>query len=143
MLKSILVMLALVIGGVPAVAAGPTKVAITTKGSEIAFDKTKLSAKKGSVEITFTNKASPDADMPHNFVLLKPGSSVDDVAALAIAAGPGKNYIPESPALIKGTALLNAGQKDTITVDLEPGAYPYFCSYPGHASLMKGILTVK
>jgi azurin len=120
-----------------------TKLKVGTKGSEIAFDKSKLAAKKGTVEITFTNQSSPDASMPHNFVLLKPGSSTDDIGAAGIQAGESKNYVPDSPAIIKATAILQAGKSEKITVELEPGDYPYLCSYPGHASMMKGVLTVK
>jgi azurin len=117
--------------------------AIGTKGDEIAFDKTKLTVKPGTVEITFTNKSSPDADMPHNFILVKPGTNTDELGAAGITAGAAKNFIPDSPAIIKATGLLKGGQKEVISVQLESGTYPYFCSYPGHAALMKGILMVK
>jgi azurin len=116
---------------------------LSTQGSEIAFSKTKLTAKPGAVEITFKNTSSPDAAMPHNLVILKPGTSVDEIAAQSITAGPSKNYISDSPAIIAHTAMLDAGKSEKLALTLDAGVYPYFCSYPGHAALMKGTLTVK
>jgi azurin len=120
-----------------------TKLALGTQGSDIAFDKTKLTAKKGAVEITFTNQSTPDTMMAHNLVILKPGTKIDDIAQASIAAGAAKNYVADSPAILAHTAMLDAGKSEKIVLTLDTGVYPYFCSYPGHAALMKGTLTVK
>jgi azurin len=126
-----------------AVAGTTTTLSLGTKGSEIAFSKTKLAAKPGAVEITFKNGSSADAAMPHNLVILKPGTSVDEIASASITAGPGKNYVSDSPSILAHTAMLDAGKSEKLVLTLEAGVYPYFCSYPGHAALMKGTLTVK
>jgi azurin len=120
-----------------------TSLALSTKGSEIAYNKTKLTANAGAVEITFKNASSQDAAMPHNVVILKPGTSVDEIASASITAGAAKNYVADSPAVLAHTAILDAGKSEKLVLTLEPGIYPYFCSYPGHAALMKGTLTVK
>jgi nitrite reductase (NO-forming) len=42
------------------------------------------------------------------------------------------------------TKLLNAGESETITVNLKAGDYVYYCNVPGHREAgMEGKLTVK
>jgi azurin len=43
------------------------------------------------------------------------------------------------------TRLLDPGKSTTIyfTAPKEPGRYPYLCSFPGHAQLMRGVLIVE
>ena len=47
--------------------------------------------------------------------------------------------------MIVATKLLQPGQNETITfkAPTEPGDYPFLCTFPGHATMMKGVLTVK
>ena len=66
-------------------------------------------------------------------------------AASAVGAAA-SDYIPESgkAQIIAYTKLLGGGQSDTIEFDLPgPGEYPFLCTYPGHAALMKGVLVAK
>lgn len=124
---------------------GEARLSLTTKGDEYVFDKTKLTAKAGQkVQVTFKNSSNPSSALEHNWVLVKPGTA-DKVANEGIQAGADKGWIPVgSPDILASTKLIKAGQSETVTFTApsEPGDYPYLCTFPGHATMMKGILTV-
>jgi len=86
--------------------------------------------------------------MGHNVVILKPGTQIPAFAIKAMQAAA-TDYIPadeESKKMIVAhTKVLGGGESQTITftAPAEPGAYPYVCTFPGHFSLMQGVLTVK
>ncbi len=108
------------------------------------YDKKALTAKAGKVKITLDNKSA--IPQPHNIVVLKPGSK-DKVIALANAMltdpnAMAKDFVPDSPDIIQHTKLIQPGQSGFIELTLEAGEYPYVCTFPGHAILMNGVLTV-
>ena len=119
-------------------------ITISTKGDELAFNLVKLSAKPGQeIKLTFSNKSNKTSGMSHNFVLAQPGTETE-VANAGMAAGAEKGWIAEGPNVVAHTKLLNAGESDTISfVAPKAGEYPYFCSFPGHSALMKGVLSIK
>ncbi len=81
----------------------------------LAFDQTELTAKAGKVTIDFDNP-SP---IPHNVVIEEDGNE------------------------IAGFEPITEGE-ETLSTDLEPGTYTFFCSVPGHReSGMEGTLTVE
>jgi plastocyanin len=83
--------------------------------SALAFDTTSLTGKPGKVTIDFDNP-SP---IEHDVVIAKDGKE------------------------IAGTELITEGET-SVTADLAPGSYTFFCSVPGHAAAgMEGTLTVK
>lgn len=92
-----------------------TKLSISApKSGQLMFSTNKLSAKAGTVEITFSNPA-PEV---HNFTLAQ-GSKV-----------------------LAATPRFKGGSK-TITVHLTAGTYTYYCDVPGHRQAgMQGTLTV-
>ena len=121
------------------------KIKLAIKGNEMAFDKTKLSAKPGQkIQLEFKNTAAKDTGLQHNFLLVKVGKDAE-LANAGIIAGPGKGYTPESADIIAKTKLLNPGESDKIefTAPAQAGDYPYICTFPGHYPMMKGTLTVK
>jgi azurin len=95
------------------------------------------------VEVTLHNSGKlPAKIMGHNWVLAKTA----DVAAVANAgmgAGLANNYQkPGDKRIVAATAIIGGGESATVrfsTAQLESGAsYSYFCSAPGHFSIMKG-----
>ena len=113
---------------------------------QLRFDLSQLTVAPGQlVEIVLSN---PDG-MLHNFVLGAPGSleaigTAADKMTSAPAAALAAQYVPDLPAVLFSTKLVEPGQ--TITVQFraptEPGQYPYVCTFPGHWRTMNGILTV-
>ena len=82
--------------------------------------------------------------MGHNLVVLNSG--VDEVAwANAAATARDSEYVPEGDErVVAHTRLLGGGESDVIAFEVPgPGEYPFVCSFPGHAMLMRGVLVVR
>jgi plastocyanin len=93
--------------------AGSLEISADPTGA-LKFDTASMQAEAGTVTIAMKNP-SP---LPHN-VAIK-GNGVD----------------------VKGKVVLEGGTS-TVSADLEPGTYTFYCSVPGHeAAGMKGTLTV-
>ncbi|MDX2045201.1 MAG: plastocyanin/azurin family copper-binding protein [Chitinophagaceae bacterium] len=107
------------------------------------FDKTLLQVKAGSkVKLVFNN----NDDMMHNVVITSPGAA-DDVAALALnmgLKGQSLNYVPSTAKVLFYTALLQPNSSESIyfIAPDKPGDYIFVCTYPGHASVMRGVFKV-
>ncbi|WP_313927643.1 azurin [Pseudoxanthomonas sp.] len=98
-----------------------------------------------TIELTHTGKL-PAAAMGHNVVVSKT-ADLAGVARDAIKAGAAKEYVPAGDArVIAHTSLIGGGQKTKITFPGKKltagGDYSFFCSFPGHSTLMKGKLVV-
>lgn len=131
--------------GTTAAAGGPTQtLSLGTDGNNLYFNQKSLDVKAGSkIQLTFTNNATADSGLTHNWVLTKPGTA-DQVASAGMQAGDANGWIPNSPDIIAHSKLLKSGESDTVTFTAPPaGDYPYLCSFPGHASTMKGVLHSK
>jgi plastocyanin len=86
------------------------------KEGELAYNTKSLSAKAGKVSIDFTNMSS----LAHNVTIES-----------------------SSGAVLGATPTFQGGSK-TLSVDLKPGTYKFFCSVPGHRMAgMEGTLTVQ
>jgi len=123
---------------------GARKVTIKTSGN-LQFDILNLKAKPGeTLALTFVN-----ADVvPHNWVLVKPGT-LETVGQLSnqLVSDPDafpRQYIPETDAVLSYVDVVDPGKKSTIhfQVPKEPGTYPFVCTFPGHWSVMNGVMTV-
>jgi plastocyanin len=104
-------------GGEPATAAkGPGgTLQLAADPTSIAFDKTSLASKPGKVTIDFDNPSA----IAHDVVIEQEGEEL--AASKLIAEG-----------------------KTSVSAELAPGDYRFFCDVPGHAeSGMEGTLTVK
>ncbi len=96
-------------------AGGSLSLAANSEG-QLAYDTKSLSAKAGKVTIDFTN----DAPLSHN---------------VTIESSAGK---------VLGATPTFSGASKTLTLDLKPGTYKFFCSVPGHRMAgMEGTLVVK
>jgi Azurin len=95
------------------------------------------------VRLTFENVD----DMLHNWLLTAPGrgQEIGAQALLLGLSGAASHFVPDSPAVLAHTSMLPAHAKETVyfTVPENPGDYDYLCSFPGHHTLMKGILRVR
>ncbi len=86
----------------------------------------------------------PKTAMGHNVVITKTA----DVAAVAkdgISAGVANDYLKTGDGrVLAHSKLIGGGESDTLTLDVGKLAagenYSFFCSFPGHASMMKGTL---
>ncbi len=113
------------------------------------FNKAIMVVPKSCKEFTVTLKHVGKlavAQMGHDWVLSKT-SDMAGVVTDGAAAGLDKNYIkPGDTRVIAHTKMLGGGQSDSVTFAtsaLKAGdAYSYFCSFPGHSSLMKGTITM-
>ncbi|MDH1102156.1 azurin [Pseudomonas mosselii] len=101
-----------------------------------------------TVEIELTHGGSlPKNVMGHNLVISKT-ADMQAIATEGMSQGLDKDYIKaDNAAIIGHTKMIGAGEKDTIKLDtskLEAGGdYSFFCTFPGHISMMKGKVIVK
>jgi putative heme-binding domain-containing protein len=86
--------------------------------------------------------------MPHNLVLTRPGA-LRDVALAAADMSPqpderGLVYVPKSDDVLHATRLVEPHRQDalTFTAPIEPGEYPYVCTFPNHWMRMYGVMVV-
>ncbi len=120
----------------------------------LSYAKSEFTCKAGAkVKLTMNNNGGV-VPQPHNVVLCKVGADAKVLAAsmtmLSDPKGKDKSYVPESPDIIAFVPLAEppAGDKPgeiksvEFTAPMDPGDYPFFCTFPGHATMMKGILKV-
>jgi glucose/arabinose dehydrogenase/azurin len=126
--------------------AGILEVKLSALPAKMLFDLDRIQVSAGrAVSILFDN---PDL-MPHNVVIVKPGSlETVGKAADAMARlkdGFERNFVPDLPEVLFFTPLVNSGQSYRLnfTAPDTPGDYPFICSFPGHWQVMKGVLKVE
>ncbi|MFO2463280.1 azurin [Pseudomonas sp. 15FMM2] len=117
------------------------QMSFNTKAIEI--DK---SCKTFTVELTHSGNL-PKNVMGHNWVLSKE-ADMQAIATDGMAAGVDKDYLKEGDTrIIAHTKLIGAKETDSVTFDVSKLSatekYSFFCSFPGHISMMKGTVTLK
>jgi azurin len=109
------------------------------------FDKKELSVAADCTQVELTLHHSgklPAQAMGHNWVLSKT-ADVAGIASDGVGAGFAKDHIKAGDTrVIAHTKIIGGGQTTSVTFPtsaLKKGeSYTYFCSFPGHSSLMKG-----
>ena len=117
---------------------------IASVANTMAYDKTKLSVPAGAeVHLTLKNNATM-ATLPHNWVLVKPGTEASVAAAGLKLGEPAAYFDGRDKDALAHSPMAKPGESTdvTFTAPTEPGDYPYICTYPGHYMMMKGVLTV-
>ena len=114
---------------------------------QMQFDKKEISIAADCTEVEVTLKHTGTmaiTDMGHNWVLTK-AADMMGVAGDGVGALAANDFIKKGDArVIAHTKLIGGGQSASVkfpTSALKKGeAYVFFCSYPGHWSIMKGTL---
>ena len=100
------------------------------------------SCKKFTVRLEHTGKL-PKTAMGHNWVLTR-DTDFQAMAKAGSAAGAAKDYVSQDARVIAHTRLIGGGESDAVIFDVSKlaagAAYTYFCSFPGHWAMMKGVL---
>ncbi|TWI52370.1 azurin [Pseudomonas duriflava] len=89
----------------------------------------------------------PKNVMGHNWVLTTK-ADMNGAATDGLAAGLDNDYVkPNDPRVIAHTKVIGGGEKTSVTVDTASlkadEEYAYFCSFPGHAAIMKGTFKIE
>jgi azurin len=99
-----------------------------------------------TINLKHTGKM-PVAAMGHNVVIAKTADQ-QAVSADGMAAGVAANYVKADDArVIAHTKLVGGGESTSVTFPTSKiktgGPYEFFCSFPGHAAMMKGTIAVQ
>jgi azurin len=126
-------------------AVDPAVFTLKTMTAQMKYDTTEMLVQPGQpVKILFEN----GDDLPHNLVFCQPGT---DTAAMAMKQmekpeeALKRNWLPDDPRIWAHSKMLNPHEKEEICLHRtrkKPGAYPYVCTFPGHALTMRGELKV-
>jgi putative membrane-bound dehydrogenase-like protein len=125
--------------------AGATVITVKVIPNEMKYDLKSFTVEAGKpIELVLVN---PDF-MQHNLVVAKPGSlQTVGAAADKLASDPngaGLHYVPDIPEVLFATELVDP-QKTVRIQFIAPadvGDYPFICTFPGHWSIMNGVMRV-
>ncbi len=123
---------------------GVQVVQLKTINEEMRYDRMWFAVQAGKpVMVVLHNEDS----MPHNFVLVAPGS-IEEIGKasenLQGQAGDPSSYVPKSEKVLAFSATIppNGVTRFSFTAPAKAGVYEYVCTFPGHWSRMYGSLVV-
>lgn len=112
----------------------------------MAFSVKEIAVPKTCKEITLNLKNTgtmAKAVMGHNLVISK-AAEMQAVVADGMTAGLDNNYVKPKDARVVGhTVVIGGGESTSVKIKLADvkaaEGYAFFCSFPGHSAMMKGI----
>lgn len=127
--------------------ADPCKISIESN-DEMKFNAHELAvpAECTDVEVTLHHAGKlPAKVMGHDWVLAK-DSDMSGIINAGLAAGPAKGYLPQNDKrIIAATSVVGGGESATVkfstTALLQGARYVFFCTTPGHSTVMRGAFT--
>lgn len=89
----------------------------------------------------------PEAAMGHN-VVISTSADLQSVAADGVVAGADAGYVKAGDTrVVAQTEIIGGGETTSVSFPVsrikDGGPYVFFCSFPGHAALMKGTINVQ
>lgn len=149
-MKKLITLLALTGFAFAGTAAAKTCELNITGNDQLQFNKSELvvEADCDKVKLTLEHVGEmPVEQMGHNWVLAETGDW-QELAQAGQSAGLENEYLPEGDdRVIVHTDMIGGGDTTSVTFDVsnleKGGDYTYFCSFPGHWSIMNGKLIVK
>jgi azurin len=116
---------------------------------QISFDKKEMSVDADCTEVEVTLKHTgklPASAMGHNWVLTRT-ADLATVASDGLGAGLPNDYLKKGDTrVVAHTKMIGGGQTATVKFSislLKKGeAYSFFCSFPGHSTMMKGTFKI-
>ncbi|HRN62435.1 MAG TPA: azurin [Luteimonas sp.] len=147
MLRKLLLASILMLGAPAAMAA---TCSVDIEGNDqMKFNLANIDVSKACKDFTINLKHTgklPKAAMGHN-VVIAATSDMKGVDTDGIKAGLPNNYVkPDDARVIAHSPMIGGGESTSVTfpvAKLSGGPYSFFCSFPGHAALMKGTITLK
>ena len=111
------------------------------------YSRTSLDIPKSCTTFTVTLRNTgklPKTAMGHNIVIAKT-SDMAGIDADGVKAGIANNYLkPKDARVIASSKLVGGGETTTVKIPVAKlvsgGPYSFFCSFPGHSTLMKGTI---
>ncbi|MDI1299289.1 azurin [Methylotenera sp.] len=112
----------------------------------MAFNVKEIAVPKTCKEITLNLKNTgtmAKAVMGHNIVISKT-TDMQSVLADGSTAGLANNYVKQNDERVIGhTSVIGGGETTSVKIKLSnvkaSDGYSFYCSFPGHASVMKGV----
>ena len=131
-------------------AAGAAKCSVNLEGNDMMkYNMSNIdinkSCKTFTINLKHTGKMAKNV-MGHN-VVVAATSDIKGIDADGIKAGIANNYVkPGDTRVIASSKMIGGGESTSVQIPvskLTAGPYSFFCSFPGHAAMMKGTITLK